>query len=136
MTITENPTASALGLMRTAVGVSSWLSPRYAGRVFGLGDTADDERAALVTRLFGVRDAALGQAVMLTAGEGRRMALTLGAVVDGIDVLASIVALKRGVSKAGIVLVGGGAAFFLGLGLAALAQESRTDGHLTTREPA
>jgi hypothetical protein len=125
MTIKDNPTATALGVMRTAVGINSWLSPRLVGRTFGLGDAGDDERAALITRLFGVRDATLGQAVMLTDGETRRLALTMGAVCDGIDVIASLIALRKGVSKAGIILVGGGAALFLGLGLAALAQESR-----------
>src|SRR3954454_3195455 len=128
MTIKDNPMASTLGVLRTTAGVTGWLSPRFLGRVAGLGDVGADERAALITRLFGVRDATLAQAVLLSHGERRRTALAMGAVCDSMDILASLITLRRGGSKAAVVFVGGGAAMFLVMGLAALAQESRAGG--------
>jgi len=106
------------GITRMTVGASSWIAPRAAGYTFGLGDVADDSRAALVARLFGSRDLVLGGALVAASdAEAVRSALALGVAVDLLDVVATVLGTHRGVSKAGAVLVGGGAALFATFGV-------------------
>jgi hypothetical protein len=84
-----------------------------------------DPRSALISRLFAVRDLALGLAVRHPRAEVRRAALQLGVAVDAVDVTASLIAARKGAPAASLVGVGVGAAFFVGLGLAALADGRR-----------
>ena len=100
----------SLGIIRMFVGVFTWFAPRIAGRAFGLGDVAHDPRAALVARLFGVRDLVLGGAVALARDdEALSTSLRLGLLVDTVDVAASALARRQGVNRWGSALVGGGA---------------------------
>ena len=115
------PAASALSALRSLVGAGTWASPASAWRALRLGELGDDPSAELVARLFGVRDLALGQAVRHRDGEVRRPALQVGVLCDSVDVVASLIALRRGAPRAGVALAGGGAAVFAVLGLAALA---------------
>jgi hypothetical protein len=109
------------GIMRMTVGASSWLAPRTTGHSFGLGNVAADDRAALVTRLFGARDLVLGGAVVAaTDAEAVRSALALGVAVDVLDVVAVVLGARRGVSKVGALFVGSGAASFAAFGLVLL----------------
>jgi hypothetical protein len=91
-----------------------------------MGAFDGDPRTALVGRLFGVRDLALGRAVMHPDPAVRRAALGIGVAVDSVDVVATCIALRRGAPKPIAVLIGGGAALFVGLGVTALAGD-RTD---------
>ena len=114
--------AIALSSLRSVVGAASWAGPALSWRTFGLGSLNGNASAALVTRLFGVRDLALGLAVRHPSPEVRRTALQLGVAVDTVDAVASLLALRAGAPKASLLGVGAGAAFFAALGLAALAE--------------
>lgn len=107
--------------LRSAVGVATWVSPAST-RLFGLQDMADDPHAALVTRLFGVRDLALAQALRSSDAAVVDAALRAGVAVDAVDTVASLLALRRGASPASSVGVGVGALTFVGLGIGALRQ--------------
>lgn len=111
-----------LSALRSVVGAGTWASPALSGRTFGLG-SLEGPGAALLARLFGVRDLALGQAIRHPSPEVRRAALQVGVLCDSVGVVASLVALRRGAARSSGVLVGGGAAFFVALGLLALADQ-------------
>lgn len=112
--------AKALGVMRTGVGVLSWVSPAASWRTFGLGPIGGDASAGLVTRLFGSRDFVLAQMVLCPDPKVRRAGLQAGVAVDSIDVVASLLALRKGAPKVTILTATAGAAFFAGLGAFAL----------------
>ena len=113
--------AAVLSTLRSLVGAGTWISPASSWRTFGLGRLGHDPSGELIGRLFGVRDLALGRAVRHPNGDVRRAALQVGVLCDSMDVIASLVALRRGASRTSGVLVGGGAALFAVLGLLALA---------------
>lgn len=115
--------AGALCVLRSAVGALAWASPALSWRTFALGSIDGDPRAGVITRLFGIRDLALGLAVRHPSPEVRRTALQVGVMVDSIDVVASLIALGRGAPRATLVTFTGGAALFAALGIAALAEE-------------
>src|SRR5207245_5660578 len=52
-------TIKGLAGLRVAIGVTAWLFPNLAGRLFGL-DPESNPQAPYLARLFGVRDIALG----------------------------------------------------------------------------
>ncbi len=123
--------ATALSVLRTLVGTASWAGPALSWRTFGLGSMNGNPSAALMTRLFGVRDLALGLAVRHPNPETQQAALQIGVAVDAVDLLASVLALRGGAPKASLVGVGCGAALFVGLGLTALADRQHvTQGEL------
>jgi hypothetical protein len=113
--------ASALSALRMLVGAGTWAAPGLSWRTFGLGPLQGGASTMLVGRLFGVRDLALGAAVQHPDPGVRRAALQIGVAVDAVDVVATLLAVRRGAPKATLLLVAGGAALFVGLGLAALA---------------
>ena len=117
---------TTLSVLRSAVGVLSWVSPALAGRTFALGSLGDDPRAALLSRLFGARELALGLAVKHPSAEVQRDALRAGVVIDSIDLVASLIALRKGASRATLLTVTAGAALFIGLGVLGLADGQRT----------
>ena len=115
--------SSALSALRSAVGAGTWASPAASWRTFGLGRMGHDPGAELIGRLFGVRDLALARAIRHPTGDVRLAALRAGILCDAVDVGASLIALRRGAPRASGVLVGGGAALFVALGLLALGDE-------------
>jgi hypothetical protein len=115
---TTDPARLALGAGRVAVGLNAWMFPRLLWRVFGMGDIGGDSRARYVTRLFGVRDVALGGAVLIAEDDvALRRAVDLGIAVDCIDVAAAVLSMRRGGRIRGALFAGAGAAVFAGLGL-------------------
>lgn len=105
---------------RTAIGVSAWVAPRLAGRLFGL-DVAGNPQAPYLARLFGARDAALAYGLQTTSGSSRTQWLKIGIACDLADALAGIFAGRRGELPAfTTVLVTGTALTAAGLGVAAL----------------
>ena len=115
--------ADVLSVLRVLAGASSWLSPGGSWRMFGLGSMRGDPSAALITRLFGVRDIALGLSIRYPSADVRRAALMAGVAINSIDAVAGLLALRNGAPKATGPLVAGGAAFFAVLGVIALQQE-------------
>jgi hypothetical protein len=120
---------TTLSTVRSLVGVGSWATPALSWRTFGFGVLHADPRPRLLTRLFGARDLALGLAARHPRAEVRRAALGIGIAVDAIDVVASVIAARQGASKASLVLVGGGAALFVVLGIAALTADKEDASH-------
>ena len=114
---------AVLSVLRGLVGAGTWASPASSWRTFGLGELHDDPAAELIGRLFGVRDLALAQGARHREPAVRRAALRAGVLCDSVDVVATLIALRRGAPKASGLLVGGGAALFAALGASALAGE-------------
>lgn len=106
--------------MRTAVGITMWASPRRSGSAFGLGQALAQPDAALIGRLFAVRDVALAQTLRHPDPQVQRQALKVGVAIDAVDALGSLLAAARGGRPTGLLGVGAGALLFVGLGLAAL----------------
>ena len=128
--------ARVLGGLRLLVGVGSWLSPTASARTFGLGATADPPGAGLTMRLFGVRDAALAANALTADPVVRRAALRTGVVVDAVDSVATLLALRAGAPRAAGPLVGVGTLVFCALGTWALqAAASDTMAPMTAAAP-
>lgn len=129
--MTAPPAALALGSARTAVGVGTWLAPRRSLRTFGLGPATAGPAAAtgsvdVVSRLFGVRDLALGVAVLQPDPALRRAALRIGLAVDAVDAVASVLGARAGAPRRSLVGVAAGALGFVVLG--ALAERAEQAG--------
>jgi hypothetical protein len=115
--------AQQLPLGRLVIGVAAWLLPNLTARLFGVRPK-DNPQASFVTRLFGVRDAALGVAQMQSTGETRRLAWQLGIAVDAADAAAALLAARRGaLPKPAALMAGTVALGAVAMGVAAL-QES------------
>ena len=114
------PVHTTLCVLRTAVGVGTWVAPGRSGTVFGLGPALAHPDSALMARLFAVRDLALAQALRHPDREVRRTALRVGIAIDGVDALASGLAVLQGGRRSGLVGVAFGALVFVAMGTAAL----------------
>ena len=57
--MSEGGALKALIGLRIAIGTASWLTPRVAGKLFGL-DAKANPQSPYLARLFGARDIALG----------------------------------------------------------------------------
>jgi hypothetical protein len=113
--------ARALGLARMAVGATAWLAPRQAARSFGLGEIAGEPAAALLSRLFGIRDLAVGGALLVAEDHpARRRALEIGVVCDVADAAAALIALRSGMNARAALLAGGVALAATAVGIALL----------------
>ncbi len=114
---------NALVGLRIAVGAASWLTPRPAGKLFGL-DAKANPQAPYLARLFGVRDIALAYGAMSSEGEQQRQWLTAGLACDVADSFAGIAGGRRGyLPKLASVLVTATAMAAAALGAVALGQE-------------
>lgn len=87
--------ARSLAVGRFVVGLGGWLAPRKLSRLFGVRLDGNPE-AVLMARLFGVRDVALGVAVLGTTGQARQLMLRVGVACDLLDALAAVVATRGG----------------------------------------
>ena len=110
----------SLCVLRTGVGVGTWVAPGPAGVLFGLGPAMAPADSALVGRLFAVRDLVLAQALRHPDREVQRLALQAGLAIDAVDAVASGLAVVRGGRRSGLVGVGCGALLFVAMGAAAL----------------
>jgi hypothetical protein len=105
-----NPGSDTVRLMafaRLALGAVALLFPSLAARLFML-DVRSNPQLPYMTRLFAIREIAVG-AVTLTAPENARTSMVgLGMAVDGSDAVAGFAAARSGaVTKpAGILLTG------------------------------
>lgn len=103
-----------LGVGRTVAALGILVAPVVSGRLLGV-DTATAQRVTWLTRMMGVRDAALGVgALASTRTGGSRAWLAAGAVADAVDVVVLIGALRqgrvKGLAARGTVAVAAGAA--------------------------
>ena len=115
---------STLAALRAPIGLGAWLTPRFAGRLFGL-DAADNPQSPYLARLFGIRDLALAAGVTQSSGEARKLWLRIGIACDAADALAGIFGGRAGyLPKATTVLVTVPALAGLALGVVALQGEA------------
>ena len=106
-----------------AIGVGGWLTPRLAGRVFGL-DVSGNPQAPYLARLFAVRDLALAWGALSSDGEAQRRWLTAGLACDAADSAAGIAGARAGyLPRLTGGLVTGAALSAVALGALALSQE-------------
>lgn len=86
-----------LARARVGMGLALLVAPRLVGRAW-IGDPADSRGARVFGRAMGARDVALGAGAAIALGErsGGGDWLSMGAVVDGVDAVVSV--LARGVS--------------------------------------
>ena len=127
-TVDDPPTwqldaASTMSVLRMLAGGGTWAAPRLSWRTFGLGPLQggaprDAGRSPVRRARPGARSG--GEA---PDPDVRRAALQVGVAVDAVDVVSTLLAVRRGAPKATLLLVAGGAALFVGLGLAALADD-------------
>jgi len=118
----ENAVGLLAGL-RLVVGVASWTTPRFAGRLFGL-DAEANPQSPYLARLFGARDVALAWGALGSEGEARKQWLIAGLACDAADVLAGVAGGSSGyLPKLTSVLVSGTAVSAVVLGVAALSDE-------------
>ena len=109
--------------LRALVGILSWVSPSASWKAFGVGAIGADARPPLVTRLFGVRELALAAGLQSPEPAVRKAVLRAGLVVDGADIVASIIALRKGAPTWIWLTFVAGASTFIGLGIGGLAKE-------------
>lgn len=104
---------------RLAAGLGGWLAPGTTWRAACLGPIPDRGSAAIVTRLFGVRDLALAAGVAQPNPEVRRAALFAGIVIDSLDAISGAVGVRAGAPKPALVGVSAGALLLAALGASA-----------------
>lgn len=106
--------------LRLAVGVSSWATPRVAGKTFGL-DASANPQSPYLARLFGIRDVALAWGTLTSDGQAQRQWLVAGLACDVADTLAGLAGGKAGyLSKPTAFLVSATALAAAALGAEAL----------------
>jgi hypothetical protein len=110
---------STFAALRFTTGLVSWVAPGKTASVLGLGS---DRQQPFTTQLFGSRELTLAVAITDSASpQLQRRALQLGLLVDTLDMIAAVRGIRgQTLSTRGVLLTGGGAALFAGLGLAAL----------------
>jgi len=116
---------TVFSVLRALVGIVSWVSPTASWKVFGVGGIGAGAGAPLITRLFGVREFALAAGLQSPEPAVRKAALRSGLVIDGVDIVASLIALRKGAPRWIWLTFVAGASAFIGLGVAALADEER-----------
>lgn len=124
MTTTYSPAQRypeiAIGVGRIIAGLSTWLLPRFAWRVFGLGVMTADGSTGMMTRLFGIRDLILGAAVFHPDASVRQSVIQAGIAIDTADIAANLIAVRNGAPKSTLLGVASGAASFVVLGAVSL----------------
>lgn len=120
MPLTPSQALQALTGLRLAVGTGAMLTPRLAGKLFGL-DPAANPQATYVGRLFATRDLMMGYALTATEGGELDRWLAWGVAVDLGDAAAAVAGGLRGyIPKRAMVLAG-----LTALGAAALGMAAR-----------
>jgi hypothetical protein len=100
--------AKLLSVIRVLIGLSTWVAPVQASRVFGL-DVSREQSAPLWLRLGGTRDVALATLPHAGDDDARRRGLRTGQACDGADLLAVLVAWRSGRMPAGSAAIFGAA---------------------------
>ena len=85
----------ALAALRLSVGVTSWVAPRFGGKLFGLEPDANPQ-APYLARLFGVRDAAFAIGPLRAKRKAQDNWIELGIVCDVADAAAALMGGGKG----------------------------------------
>ena len=114
MALPSTPAGRTLLTMRTALGASSLLAPRLAGKAFFL-DPRDNPQLPVIGRMWGIRNLSLAAGMYGATGESRAQWWRAQPVIDGLDFLAIVAEWRRG------AVPGGAAALMAGTALLATA---------------
>jgi hypothetical protein len=109
-----------MSALRLFAGGVTWASPALSWRLFGFGKTTPDAATGLLGRLFGVRDAVLAAGLHHRNPAVKKAVLQAGLICDSADVVASLIALRKGAPKFTMLSVTAGAGLFVAIGAAAL----------------
>ncbi|MEP9365023.1 DUF4267 domain-containing protein [Nocardioides sp. CN2-186] len=114
-----NP-VTGLSLGRIAVGAVAVADPERGARIFQL-DPVSNPQLPYVTRLFGIREIALGLATLISSGKTRKGMVGIGILVDAADGATGYLAMQDGsISRKTAMTLMGPAAGAVGSGLLAL----------------
>jgi hypothetical protein len=114
MALPSTPTGRALLGARIALGISTLLAPRVAGKAFLL-DPDDNPQLPVIARMWGVRNLSLAAGMYAATGGNRAQWWRLQPAVDALDFLAIATEWRRG------TVPGPAAALMAGTALAATA---------------
>src|ERR671931_140237 len=95
MPVPSTPTGRALLGARTALGSSTLVAPRLAGKAFFL-DPDDNPQVPVVGRMWGVRNLSLAAGMYAATGTNRAQWWRLQPAVDALDFLAIATEWRRG----------------------------------------
>jgi hypothetical protein len=91
----STPTGRALLGARTALGISTLLAPRLAGKSFLLDPDANPQLPA-IGRMWGIRNLSLAAGMYAATGANRAQWWQLQPAVDALDFLAIVAEWRRG----------------------------------------
>jgi len=115
--LAKTPTTTILSYSRLFLGTSFLLAPQLTASLFQFPIPAS---MAILARMFGIRDVVLGDLLLTAETEREKKRLLLGNMLVDLGDLA-VVLWALGQGRMGVVpagVIGGGAAVFVGLGLA------------------
>lgn len=91
----STPTGRALLGARTALGISTLLAPRLAGKAFFL-DPDDNPQLPVIARMWGIRNLSLAAGMYAATGGNRAQWWRLQVAVDALDFAAIAAEWRRG----------------------------------------
>jgi hypothetical protein len=119
---------SLIGISRTVAGVGCLLAPTVTAKVFGFSSLSPE--AALLTRMFGVREIVIGEGLLLAeryssteahAQQQVKRATWANVATDGLDLAAVLLTLWFGVAEGlPLGMMSAMAGLFVGLGFGAV----------------
>jgi hypothetical protein len=115
------PASKLLPPVRFAIGVGGWATPTLICALFGF---EDDPQDVYVLRLFAIRDLMLGVSVLAGSPESRKLWWKLGIICDSCDAAASVIGLRAGGPRRGLIMATATAVTAIGLGVKGLAETS------------
>jgi hypothetical protein len=128
MPLPSTPTGRVLLGARTALGLSTLLAPRLAGKAFGL-DPDENPQSPVIGRMWGIRNLSLAAGMYGSTGPNRAQWWRLQPAVDMLDFVAIAAEWRRGaLSGPAAALMGGTALGATALGALSVAGESEQSG--------
>jgi hypothetical protein len=128
MTPPSTSTGRALLGARTALGVSTLLAPRLAGKAFLL-DADANPQLPVIGRMWGIRNLSLAAGMYAATGPNRAQWWRLQPAVDALDFLAIATEWRRGsIGGPAAVLMAAAALGATTLGVLSVAAESELSG--------
>ena len=124
MALPSTSTGRALLGLRAALGISTLLAPRLAGKAFLL-DPDDNPQLAVIGRMWGIRNLSLVAGMYAATGANRTQCWRLQVAVDALDLVVIAAEWRRGaVPGPAAVLMVAAAAGATTLGALSVAGES------------
>jgi hypothetical protein len=128
MALPSTPTGRALLGARTALGISTLLAPRIAGKAFFLDPDANPQ-LPVIGRMWGIRNLSLAAGMYAATGANRAQWWRLQPIVDALDFLAIVAEWRRdSIPGPAAALLAGTALGATTLGALSVASESEQPG--------